>query len=119
MLFNLAYLVYEIYQFFWIGKLYALGGPETFGALTGKKTQGYIVNVDSGKVENTFNVADEGLKLPHDVAVTADGSFVYIVEINPFKVWKLSTGEHGDGYKRYGQATSTSFLASLWGSLGK
>lgn len=29
---------------------------------------------------------------PHDVAVSGDGNIVYVVELNPFKVWKLSTG---------------------------
>jgi hypothetical protein len=64
-------------------------------------------------------VADEGLKLPHDVAVTADGNFVYVVEINPFKIWKLSTGELGQGYKRHTAGQTTSFIDSLWGYLGK
>ena len=66
---------------------------------------------------NSFNVADEGFKMPHDVAVTANGDFIYVVEINPFKVWKLSSGEHGHGYKRHSQTTS--FIESLWGALGK
>ena len=107
---NFAYL---------LGNLYAIGGPENFAFVTGKKTQGYIVDIDSGNVKNSFNVADEGFKMPHDVAVTNDGSFVYVVEINPFKIWKLSTGEHGQGYKRHTAGQSSSLLASLWGSLGK
>ena len=60
-------------NFIFLGNLYAIGGPENFAFVTGKKTQGYIVDVDSGKVKNSFNVADEGFKMPHDVAVTNDG----------------------------------------------
>jgi hypothetical protein len=86
--------------------------------LTHHAFQGYIIDLESNKLTSTFNVADEGLKLPHDIAVTNDGAFVYIVEINPFKIWKLSVGEHGIGYKRY-SIGQTSFLDSLWGFLGK
>lgn len=74
------------------GNLYAIGGPENFGNLYGKTTQGYIINLETGKLINTFNGGDEGFKMPHDIAVTQDGSFVYVVEINPFRIWKLSTG---------------------------
>ena len=81
--------------------------------------QGYIIDLESNKLSSTFNVADEGLKLPHDIAVTNDGSFVYIVEINPFKIWKLSVGEHGHGYKRYSTEQTKSFIESIWGFLGK
>lgn len=95
-----------------------MGGPENFGALTGKKTQGYIINLESGKLIHTFNGANEGFNHPHDVAVNQDGSFVYVVEINPFRVWKLSTGEHGPGYKQH-TASQPSFLASIWGALGR
>jgi len=99
------------------GNLYAIGGPEALTALNGKKTQGYIIDLASGSLQNTFNSAGEGFKLPHDIAVNQDGSFVYIVEINPFRVWKLSAGEHGPGYKQH-IPTQPSILSSLWGALG-
>ena len=41
--------------------------------------------------EGSWNVPG-GMQNPHDVAVSGDGNIVYVVELNPFKVWKLSTG---------------------------
>ena len=47
--------------------------------------------MESGDLAGTWNVPG-GLQNPHDLAVSGDGSIVYVVELNPFKVWKLSTG---------------------------
>jgi hypothetical protein len=33
-----------------------------------------------------------GLQNPHDVAVSEDGNTVYVCELNPFKVWRLTNG---------------------------
>ena len=77
------------------GQIFAVCGPETFGVLTGKKTQGYIIDIASGKVKETFNADGNGFQNPHDVAVTKDGSVVYEVELRPFKVWKLTSTAQG------------------------
>ena len=47
--------------------------------------------MDSGSLSGTWNVPG-GLKNPHDIAVSEDGNIVYVVELNPFKVWKLTNG---------------------------
>ncbi len=91
---SILFNFHQILMLLFLGNLYCIGGPENFGILSGKKTQGYIINLESGKLVNTFNGGDEGFKMPHDVAVNKDGSLVYIVEISPFRIWKLSTGEH-------------------------
>jgi sugar lactone lactonase YvrE len=33
-----------------------------------------------------------GLQNPHDIAVSADGGTLYVVELQPFVVWKLTNG---------------------------
>ena len=48
----------------------------------------------TNSLEGTWNVPD-GLKNPHDLAVSDDGSTIYVVELNPFVVWKLTDGEGG------------------------
>lgn len=35
----------------------------------------------------------QGLSNPHDLAVSKDGSEVYVVEIGPNKIWKFQLGE--------------------------
>eukprot|EP00095_Tigriopus_kingsejongensis_P003105 maker-scaffold428_size174301-snap-gene-0.22 protein:Tk03105 transcript:maker-scaffold428_size174301-snap-gene-0.22-mRNA-1 annotation:"af109920_1alpha-amidating enzyme precursor 2" len=75
------------------GRIYAVCGPEPFGAITGKVTKGYVIDINSGQVVSTFNGEGQGFNKPHDVAVSADGSTVYEVELQPFKVWKLTDGK--------------------------
>ena len=47
--------------------------------------------MDTGELTGTWNVPG-GLQNPHDVAVSEDGNTVYVCELNPFKVWKLTNG---------------------------
>ena len=70
-------------------------GPEPFSVLSGKHTQGYIIDINNGKVLSTFNGDGDGFQNPHDVAVSKDGDTVYEVELKPFKVFKLTDGERG------------------------
>ena len=68
-----------------------MSGPEFSLNPFGKKPTGYIVSMESGELSGTWNVPG-GLQNPHDVAVSPDGSILYVVELNPFKVWKLTNG---------------------------
>jgi len=73
------------------GKLYAVSGPEfSLNPLASGPT-GYVVDLSSNRLEGTFNVPG-GLKNPHDIAVSKNGSEVYAVELNPFLIWKLTDG---------------------------
>ena len=47
--------------------------------------------METGDLTGTWNVPG-GLQNPHDVAVSEDGNIIYVVELNPFKVWKLTNG---------------------------
>ena len=47
--------------------------------------------MEPGSLSGTWNVPG-GLKNPHDIAVSEDGNIIYVVELNPFKVWKLTNG---------------------------
>jgi len=71
------------------GKLHAVSGPE-FG-LRALKPMGYIINMDTGNIDGTWQVPG-GLQNPHDVALSADGGTVYVVELSPYILWKLSNG---------------------------
>jgi len=73
------------------GQLHAVSGPEFSINPFTKKPTGYIVNMESGELAGTWNVPG-GLQNPHDIAVSSDGNIVYVVELNPFKVWKLTNG---------------------------
>lgn len=64
-----------------------------FGIVTGIKSEGLVIDIKSGQLKATFNGDGKGFQNPHDIAVSADGNVAYVVEINPFKVWKLTNGE--------------------------
>jgi sugar lactone lactonase YvrE len=76
------------------GKLYAVSGPDLSPFASGPT--GYVIDLEgqTNSLEGTWNVPD-GLKNPHDLAVSNDGSTIYVVELNPFVVWKLTDGEGG------------------------
>lgn len=50
--------------------------------------RGYVVDFTSGRLIQTF-APDEGLTNPHDVVVTADGSKVYVAELDPHRAYKF------------------------------
>ena len=54
----------------------------------------YVVSVNSKSVTSTFSPNDKGLSNPHDVAVSHDGTAVYVVELSPRKLWKFDVGEY-------------------------
>jgi hypothetical protein len=58
-------------------QLYAVSGPE-FNPLAPKPV-GFILDVESGAIDGTFQVPD-GLSNPHDVVVSEDASTIYVVE---------------------------------------
>ena len=82
-----------------------MSGPEFSLNPWANKPTGYIVDMESGELSGTWNVPG-GLQNPHDVAVSSDGNIVYVVELNPFKVWKLTNGG-----SRLGFSTSSSTSA--------
>ena len=75
------------------GNIYAINGPDPFGAVNGIKSEGLVIDINNGKLKTTFN-GEPGFQNPHDVASSLDGNVVYVVELNPFKVWKLTNGKN-------------------------
>ena len=76
------------------GLIHAVSGPEFSLNPWTRKPTGYVVSLDSGELVGSWNVPG-GLQNPHDVAVSEDGNTVYVCELNPFKVWKLTNGGSG------------------------
>ena len=80
------------------GMLYAISGPEDFAGISGKRAQGYQINLDRVELMDVWNAGGAGLARPHDVAVSvpANGSSpteIYVVDLQPFNVIKLVYGE--------------------------
>jgi len=66
--------------------------------LSGKTTQGYILDINNGQLVSTFNGDGSGFQRPHDVAVSANGTEVYVVELDkqlgkPYTLWRLAYGD--------------------------
>ena len=45
---------------------------------SGKTTQGYILDINNGKLLSTFNGDGSGFQRPHDVAVSPNGTEEYV-----------------------------------------
>ncbi|CAK1540303.1 unnamed protein product [Leptosia nina] len=65
------------------GRLYLINGPSM-----GVPVRGYVIEYTSGRLIQTF-APGAAFHNPHDIAVTPDGSTVYVVELNPYKAYKF------------------------------
>ncbi|XP_049787551.1 peptidyl-alpha-hydroxyglycine alpha-amidating lyase 1 isoform X1 [Schistocerca cancellata] len=70
------------------GQLYVVNGPNM---QRNNPIGGFQISLTVPKPITKFT-GSLSLKNPHDIAVTADGHEVYIVELNPFKIWKFYDG---------------------------
>lgn len=69
------------------GKFYIVNGPEPYPT---HHVSGYIINIPNKTVEAYFNPENSEFKNPHDIAVNALGNWIYVVELNPMKVYKFA-----------------------------
>ncbi|XP_063395537.1 peptidyl-alpha-hydroxyglycine alpha-amidating lyase 1-like isoform X1 [Cydia fagiglandana] len=65
------------------GRLYIVNGPSG-----NVPVRGYVIDFTSARLIGTFAPEAE-FSNPHDVVTTADGSKVYVAELNPFRVYKF------------------------------
>jgi DNA-binding beta-propeller fold protein YncE len=72
------------------GLLFVVNGPEVTG---GGFVSGFIISLVSKQMIEAFSPNGQGFSSPHDVAVSADGSQVYVVELDSTKVWKFVKGK--------------------------
>ena len=66
------------------GTLYAVNsGPNA-------KVQGFVIPLRTKRVSSVFSPGDNGFTQPHDIAVTKNGSQVYVTEIAPpYRLWRF------------------------------
>lgn len=70
------------------GLLYAVNGASVYGSTS--DVQGFVVNLTTSSVLGVIRPSNkQNLNMPHDLAVSLDGSTVYIAEIGPNKLWKF------------------------------
>ncbi|XP_063899754.1 peptidyl-alpha-hydroxyglycine alpha-amidating lyase 1 isoform X1 [Helicoverpa armigera] len=69
------------------GRLYIVNGPDS-PLPNPVPVRGFVIDFTTGRLIQTF-APDEGLQNPHDVVASADGSKVYVAELNPFRVYKF------------------------------
>ncbi|XP_026319691.1 peptidyl-alpha-hydroxyglycine alpha-amidating lyase 1-like isoform X2 [Hyposmocoma kahamanoa] len=67
------------------GRLYIVNGPMPEQEVP---VRGYVVDFRSGRLIQTF-APDQGFANPHDVVASADGSKVYVAELNPYRAYKF------------------------------
>jgi peptidylamidoglycolate lyase len=70
--------------------LFVVNGPELFG---NGFVSGFVISLASKQLIEAFSPNGQGFSNPHDIAVSTDGSQVYVVELDPCKVWKFIKGK--------------------------
>lgn len=69
------------------GQLFVVNGPPLHPNVQ-LDVKGFVIDMGSGNVTAKFP-GDANYTNPHDVTVTEDGSEVYVVEYEPYRVHKL------------------------------
>ncbi|XP_071109699.1 peptidyl-glycine alpha-amidating monooxygenase B-like isoform X1 [Haliotis cracherodii] len=69
------------------GVLFAVNGPTYDGKIA--RVQGFTIALATGDLLQTWDVPN-GLQNPHDVTVDSTDHAVYVGELDPHKVWRLS-----------------------------
>ncbi|XP_067667286.1 peptidyl-glycine alpha-amidating monooxygenase B-like [Haliotis asinina] len=69
------------------GILFAVNGPTYDDKQT--KVQGFTIALSTGDLLQKWDIPD-GLRNPHDVTVDSTNHAVYVGELDPHKVWRLS-----------------------------
>ena len=70
--------------------MFVVNGPEFFGE---SRVRGFVINLARNRQIEEFSPHGKGLSNPHDIAVNSDASQAYVVELNPYKMWKFVNGE--------------------------
>ncbi|CAG4977220.1 unnamed protein product [Parnassius apollo] len=89
------------------GRLYVVNGPNG-----GVPVRGYVLDYESGRMLATFAPHD-GFSNPHDIAVTPDGSKVYVPELNPYRVCKFVDETPRNGTERNTPVKPTATIESV------
>lgn len=67
-----------------------VNGPE-FGG--GGLVSGFVISLARKQLIEAFSPNGQGFHNPHDVAISTDGNQIYVVELDPYKVWKFVKGK--------------------------
>ena len=66
------------------GTLYAVNSGSS------AKVQGFVIPLRTKRISSVFSPGDRGFTQPHDIAVTKNGSQVYVTEIAPpYRLWRF------------------------------
>lgn len=68
-----------------------VNGPE-FGG--GGLVSGFVISLARKQLIEAFSPNGQGFHNPHDVAISTDGNQIYVVELDPYKVWKFVKGKY-------------------------
>ncbi|KAG8221827.1 hypothetical protein J437_LFUL003461 [Ladona fulva] len=74
------------------GVLYALNGPE-IPPSTSTLVRAYKIDMNTKNLIEQIGPNGVDFSNPHDIAVSPDGKQIYVVELEPYKVWKFTQEE--------------------------
>lgn len=73
------------------GNLYVVNAPELFHVTPDEyhEVNGFVIEMESAKVISKFGPNDRNMSSPHDLAVTKDGSEIFVAELDPNVLMKF------------------------------
>lgn len=75
------------------GNLYVVNGPEIDQTSDiYHEVKGFVINMTTGEVTSKFGPTNINMTSPHDIAVTKDGSEIYIAELENNHLFKFVAG---------------------------
>ncbi|XP_046618676.1 peptidyl-alpha-hydroxyglycine alpha-amidating lyase 1-like [Neodiprion virginianus] len=80
------------------------------GALKFQESRGFVIDINNGSILSQFG-PHPSLQTPHDIAVSSNEAHIYVVELNPHKIYKFSqvpnSPIHQQQQRRKGELSSS------------
>jgi NHL repeat len=73
-----------------------VNGPDLYGK--NLAIQGFVIGIASQQLVATFAPPSGTFSNPHDLAVSYDSNEVYVVELNPHRVWKFVNSAYWNNF---------------------
>lgn len=88
------------------GVLHVVNGQSQKTGVQHSAVQGFTIRVADKVILQTWpSDREQALVQPHDVVSSADGSDVYVVELGPNRIWKLSSKRQVDSFSNKTSST--------------
>lgn len=69
------------------GKFFVVNGVDLYGAQT--PVRGFMIDISQRRIEMIFTPESGQFSFPHDIAMSFNGEYVYVADLNPAKIHRF------------------------------